>query len=123
MGSTGVGGSLSAASDVNLSSPATGESLRRSGAHWTNSALGKADIGLANVDNTSDTNKPVSLVTQTALNTKVTEILWTGSAWPAIPAGATFALRFVSTNDPNATEPPTAGRLIGMIWKKHPNAM
>jgi hypothetical protein len=31
----------------------------------------KSQVGLANVDNTSDTNKPISTDTQTALNTKV----------------------------------------------------
>lgn len=33
-------------------------------------ALVKADVGLANVDNTTDANKPVSTATQTALNLK-----------------------------------------------------
>jgi hypothetical protein len=33
-------------------------------------ALTKSDVGLANVDNTSDANKPVSTATQTALNGK-----------------------------------------------------
>jgi hypothetical protein len=33
-------------------------------------ALTKADVGLANVDNTSDANKPVSTATQTALDLK-----------------------------------------------------
>lgn len=33
--------------------------------------LVKADVGLANVDNTSDANKPISTATQNALNTKV----------------------------------------------------
>jgi hypothetical protein len=33
-------------------------------------ALTKADIGLGNVDNTSDANKPVSTAQQTALDTK-----------------------------------------------------
>jgi hypothetical protein len=37
-------------------------------AAWT--ALTKSDVGLANVDNTSDANKPVSTATQTALNGK-----------------------------------------------------
>lgn len=32
--------------------------------------LVKADVGLANVDNTSDVNKPISTATQTALNLK-----------------------------------------------------
>lgn len=37
--------------------------------------LNKADVGLTNVDNTSDANKPVSTATQTALDAK--ESLWT----------------------------------------------
>ncbi|HEX6258481.1 MAG TPA: hypothetical protein VFZ48_03305 [Candidatus Saccharimonadales bacterium] len=36
--------------------------------------LAKADVGLANVDNTSDTNKPVSTAQQTALDGKVNVI-------------------------------------------------
>jgi|GEM_PF-2934737 len=35
--------------------------------------LAKADVGLANVDNTSDVNKPVSTATQTAINAKYTK--------------------------------------------------
>jgi hypothetical protein len=34
----------------------------------------KADVGLANVDNTSDLNKPISTATQTALNTKASTV-------------------------------------------------
>jgi hypothetical protein len=34
-------------------------------------SLAKADVGLGNVDNTSDTNKPVSTAQQTALNAKL----------------------------------------------------
>lgn len=37
----------------------------------TSLALVKADVGLGNVDNTSDANKPVSTATQTALDAKV----------------------------------------------------
>lgn len=33
-------------------------------------SLSKSDVGLANVDNTSDTNKPISIATQSALNLK-----------------------------------------------------
>ena len=36
----------------------------------TNPVLDKADIGLGNVDNTSDLNKPISTATQEALNSK-----------------------------------------------------
>ena len=37
-------------------------------------ALTKADVGLANVDNTSDANKPVSTAAQTALDSKVDKV-------------------------------------------------
>jgi hypothetical protein len=36
--------------------------------------LNKADIGLGNVDNTSDANKPISSATQTALDLKVDKV-------------------------------------------------
>ena len=39
-------------------------------------SLTKSDVGLSNVDNTSDTSKPVSVAQQTALNNKIN--------WPAI---------------------------------------
>ena len=38
----------------------------------------KTDIGLSNVDNTSDANKPVSTATQTALNLRQTQLNGTG---------------------------------------------
>jgi hypothetical protein len=37
---------------------------------WTARAATKSDVGLGNVDNTSDANKPISTATQTALNAK-----------------------------------------------------
>ncbi len=40
--------------------------------------LGKGDVGLGNVDNTSDANKPVSTATQTALNNKVDKVAGKG---------------------------------------------
>lgn len=51
-------------------------SMRTLGTGATQAAAGnhahtKADVGLGNVDNTSDANKPVSTATQTALNAKV----------------------------------------------------
>lgn len=47
-----------------------GQSLLGSG----NIDLSKADVGLGNVDNTSDANKPISTATQTALNAKQASI-------------------------------------------------
>lgn len=40
--------------------------------------LNKSDVGLSNVDNTSDANKPVSTATQTALNAKVDKVTGKG---------------------------------------------
>ncbi|WP_445454113.1 hypothetical protein [Flavobacterium sp. 25HG05S-40] len=42
--------------------------------------LTKSDVGLSNVDNTSDTNKPISTATQTALDKKLEPISRTGVA-------------------------------------------
>lgn len=54
--------------------------------------LGKADVGLGNVDNTSDADKPVSTAMQAALNTKIPEAPADGkyytrkdSAWVEMP--------------------------------------
>lgn len=48
--------------------------------------LTKADVGLSNVDNTSDLAKPISTATQTALNGKVDD----GQVLTNVPAGAVF---------------------------------
>ena len=59
--------------------PTNDDLIQRKAGAWTNRTpaqvktdlvLVKADVGLGNVDNTSDANKPVSTATQTALNLK-----------------------------------------------------
>ena len=62
---------LSSLLDVELTSISAGQILVWNGTKWTNSVITKDHIGLANVDNTSDANKPISTATQNALNTKV----------------------------------------------------
>lgn len=58
--------------NVNLASPTDRQSLVYDNAsqYWKNSTLTKTDVGLTNVDNTSDANKPISTATQTALDGK-----------------------------------------------------
>lgn len=60
-------------------SPSNDDLIQRKGGAWTNRtpaqfkldlALVKGDVGLPNVDDTSDANKPVSTAQQTALNLK-----------------------------------------------------
>lgn len=56
---------------VLIASPATNDVLcYASDGLWKNKALSKSDVGLGNVDNTSDANKPVSTATQAALDLK-----------------------------------------------------
>lgn len=62
----------------------------------TDLVLVKADVGLGNVDNTTDANKPVSTATQTALNLKQTiadAYLLTSEASSATPTITGTALR------------------------------
>lgn len=72
--SSGGGGAttLDDLSDVDITSPSpqNGEALLYLGTQWVNSPLSKFNVGLGNVDNTSDANKPISTATQTALNLK-----------------------------------------------------
>jgi len=62
-------------------------------------ALTKSDVGLANVDNTSDANKPVSSATQTALNAKANLASPTFIGTPAAPtaAGGTNTTQIATT--------------------------
>ena len=57
--------------DVNFAGiPEDRNVLMYDGAEWVEDNVSKSDIGLGNVDNTSDADKPVSTATQTALNAK-----------------------------------------------------
>lgn len=58
--------------DVQIISVANNQVLNYDSATslWKNKTLAKADVGLSNVDNTSDANKPISTATQTALDLK-----------------------------------------------------
>ena len=62
--------SLGNLDDVSLVTPANREALIYDGDNWVNDNVTKADVGLGNVENTSDADKPVSTATQTALNLK-----------------------------------------------------
>lgn len=65
--------------DIAALTPSNDDLLQRKAGAWTNRtpaqvktdlAITKTDVGLANVDNTSDANKPVSTPQQTALDLK-----------------------------------------------------
>lgn len=69
---TGKWRKLKLGSDVDLSGYATTTSLNNHIKDYTNPhKVTKTQVGLSNVDNTSDANKPISLATQKALDNKV----------------------------------------------------
>jgi hypothetical protein len=71
-GGGGGGGAevLNDLTDVVITSPDNNELLIYNGTSWVNQAGTSSLVGLGNVNNTSDVNKPVSTATQTALNLK-----------------------------------------------------
>lgn len=102
---------------------------------WVNDILNKSSVGLSNVDNTSDVNKPISTATQTALNAKLTnQILIFGFAtniaastilWPVLglsgnsneSAGAiivphAMTLANMTLNHPLTQQPATGAQVI-----------
>lgn len=72
-----------------------GQSLEGSG----NIDLSKSDVGLSNVDNTTDILKPISTATQTALNNKENTITGTTSSdfWSGAKTFINFALTVRNT--------------------------
>lgn len=64
---------ISGANDVALNNPANNDALsfNTTLGLWQNAPVDKARVGLSNVNNTSDANKPISTATQTALDAKV----------------------------------------------------
>lgn len=83
---------ISGANDVALNNPANDDALSYDSALglWKNSPVTKTRVGLGNVDNTSDANKPISTAAQTALNNR---LLWRG----AFVASTTYAINDVVT--------------------------
>lgn len=72
----GAARSLDALSDVTITTPAGGNALAYDSAdeQWKNRPLTRSDVGLSNVDNTSDAGKPVSAAQQAALNGKAATV-------------------------------------------------
>jgi|GEM_PF-2309390 len=94
---------LDGLSDVAITSPLVGAVLRYDGAGWVDYVLSKTDIGLGNVDNTSDINKPVS----TAQSADATSKANAAQAY-AIQRGNHTGTQGVSTITASATD-----RLLG----------
>ena len=82
------------------------------------SGLTKGDVGLGNVDNTSDANKPVSTAGQTALNLKANIDSPTFTGTPAAPTAAvgTSTTQIATTGFVMATAEDAQFILAGQIF-------
>ena len=82
-----------------------------------NVSISKADIGLANVDNTADVNKPISTATQNALNNKVDKVTGKGLSTEDYTTAEKDKLDTVSeyANHVNVTRYVTTGTKIATI--------
>ena len=78
--------------DVALSSEANNQALvyESSSDLWKNKTIDKTFVGLGNVDNTSDANKPVSSAQTTAINAKVSDAIVNGVTTIAPSQNAVF---------------------------------
>lgn len=85
--------------DIASLAPTNDDIMQRKAGAWTNRtpvqvktdlALTKSDVGLSNVDNTSDANKPVSTAQQTAINAKVADAINDGTTTIAPSQNAVF---------------------------------
>lgn len=88
-----------------------GQSLLGSG----NIDLTKSDVGLSNVDNTSDANKPVSTAQNTAINAKVTDAIVNGVTTVAPSQNAVFDA--LATKQDLITNPITGTGTVNKIAK------
>jgi len=57
-------------SNLSISSPVEGQTIKYNGSNWINAEFTKSMVGLGNVDNTADLDKPVSTAVQAALDLK-----------------------------------------------------
>lgn len=70
----------------------------------TDVTLAKGDVGLSNVDNTSDLAKPISTATQAALDAQPQYLFWNGAAWDTGRAAASIWI-FYSVGKSDAATP------------------
>lgn len=120
---------IAGAADVFLNNPTSGDALsyNTSTAKWQNAALDKTRVGLGNVDNTSDTNKPISTAQQTALDNKLDTtfsipIIFATSATTipsrasGIPSGYAGRVAFDTADYPSHTGP--TDMQVGDRWRR-----
>jgi hypothetical protein len=119
----GITGTLSAQTDLQTAlngkepSITAGTTSQYYRGDKTFQTLNKSAVGLGNVDNTSDANKPVSIATQTALDTKPTNKLVigtnvTGTTANTISANALLPANTLVTGKPCMIHLKARGRRV-----------
>jgi hypothetical protein len=98
----GLGTAATSASTAFEAAFAAGTSAQYYRGDKTFQTLDKAAVGLANVDNTTDLNKPVSTATQTALDGKAATTRLTGSHYPVALAAGQYVNQQVNALTPTA---------------------
>lgn len=89
--------------------------------------LDKAAVGLSNVDNTSDANKPVSTATQTELDKKIVSIPFLMNALSPVDGTTYYFSGLTNLNTPQTTATNEtfilgyAATLVGVVIKAHGN--
>jgi hypothetical protein len=78
-------------------------------------SLTKSDISLGNVDNTSDTNKPVSTAQQSALDLKVDKVTGKGLSTNDFTTSEQTKLSGIETNANNYSLPTASATVLGGI--------
>ena len=109
--STSLVGSGNVAVEPTITAGTTGQYYRGDKTFQT---LDKTAVGLSNVDNTSDANKPISSATQTALNAKqaTLTLTTTGTSGAATLVGATLNVPQYTTPSTLSLTQLTTGSLI-----------
>lgn len=95
-GGGGGASTLDDLTDVVITSAATGQILKHNGTNFVNVTPVKGDVGLGNVDNTSDANKPISTAQQTALDGK--QAASTNLDWLAVQTPASHPEKVLAVN-------------------------
>lgn len=82
-------------------------------------SLVKGDVGLGNVDNTTDAAKPISTAAQTAFDARHTVVRWNSvtRTWGSRPA-VTWGVLWDSMDDSTATQPPLLN--VRDMWARRP---
>jgi len=113
----GSGNSFSINGVAATANTGTGAVVRASSPTFTGTVNGitSSMVGLANVDNTSDINKPISTATQTALNAKQPTISGAPGTWPTLGTASALPVVTVLGNPGTNSNIPTEAAVRAAI--------